>query len=260
MANKDLLKRYNQQRNRIKRFIKQAEDRGFRFEYELPKNPKKITEASIRKLEKIKPEYLYNKATYLDPETGKIVGGTEGRRIERSTTAKKGAKTRFNKTDTVNKPNTETETIRIPPPENFSIESLPDSVNVIIDYTLKEKFEYWTEKIDENYELLKSAEQNAYMSVLEGEFSNALTEEKYRILNKISALLDVSTPENRLRVAMSLKEFEDTSPLENALHDIAYESETEKIKDASDLIFQALTGGKPLTATEALAISEMSEQ
>lgn len=88
-------KQYNQQVSRIKRFIKSAEARGYRFENKsklIPDKPKRITQASVKKLKKITPEKLYGKATYLS-DSGKIISGTQGRKEERSISSKKAAKT-----------------------------------------------------------------------------------------------------------------------------------------------------------------------
>ena len=54
-----LLKEYNKERNRIKRFIRYAEKRGYVFEPNLiPPKPKTITSGSIRRLSKIRPAQL----------------------------------------------------------------------------------------------------------------------------------------------------------------------------------------------------------
>lgn len=88
-------KAYNRERNRIKRFIREAEKRGYRFsDFSIPDKPKKITEASIRRLQKYNPKYLYEKATFLDPDTGEIVSGQRGRQIERKESARKAKETR----------------------------------------------------------------------------------------------------------------------------------------------------------------------
>ena len=88
-------KAYNRERNRIKRFIREAEKRGYRFsDFSIPDKPKKITEASIRRLQKYNPKYLYEKATFLDPDTGEIVSGRRGRQIERKESARKAKETR----------------------------------------------------------------------------------------------------------------------------------------------------------------------
>lgn len=99
MAKKKLNKRqkanresYIKQEKRIKQFIKRAEKRGYRFSYKLPDRPDKITKKEIKKLEKITPKKLYENATGLDPNTGKVVSGTQLRKIERSLASKLGHK------------------------------------------------------------------------------------------------------------------------------------------------------------------------
>lgn len=87
-------KAYNRERNRIKRFIREAEKRGYRFsDFSIPDKPKKITEASVRRLQKYNPKYLYEKATFLEPDTGEIVSGQRGRQIERKRAALKAQMT-----------------------------------------------------------------------------------------------------------------------------------------------------------------------
>lgn len=88
-------KQYKQQQNRIKRMIKRLGERGYFFENEiLPEEPKRITQASVRKLKKITAENLYKVTKYIDPETGEILSGIEGRKLERHRTALKSAQTR----------------------------------------------------------------------------------------------------------------------------------------------------------------------
>ena len=81
-------KAYNKQRNRIKRFLKNATKRGFEFvENILPSIPKKITEASVRRLERLTPNELYKRSTYYDKLTQEFIPGTEGRTLERKRAA-----------------------------------------------------------------------------------------------------------------------------------------------------------------------------
>lgn len=90
-------KEYNKQLARIRRFIKSAEKRGYRFDDKaLPKRPKRVTKASVRALKNITPDVLYRHASALSP-TGEIISGTEARKIERSESAKRAAKTRAEK-------------------------------------------------------------------------------------------------------------------------------------------------------------------
>lgn len=89
-------KAYKKELNRIKRFIRTAEARGYEFKPSaLPKEVKRPTKASIAKLRKLTPEKLYEKARYGGEATwGEIVSGTEGRKAERRMVAEKAAQTR----------------------------------------------------------------------------------------------------------------------------------------------------------------------
>lgn len=87
-------RQYEKELKRIKQFIRRAEKRGYRFpDNVIPPKPKRITRASVSRLQKIKPQTLYKKATALS-ESGKIVSGTERRAEERRASAVKGARTR----------------------------------------------------------------------------------------------------------------------------------------------------------------------
>lgn len=104
MNKNEIYREYRKQRKRIQSFIRRAEKRGFVFENPLPPIPKKITEASIRRLSKLTPKALYKKAKYASEETsGEIVSGTKGRNIERRRAAKKAAKTRKRKVSNIAK-------------------------------------------------------------------------------------------------------------------------------------------------------------
>lgn len=78
---------YNRNVKRIKQFIRRAEKRGYKFpEIKLPKGGK------IRELT---PEKLYKKAVYGGEQTfGEVISGEKGRKLERSSSAKKAAQTR----------------------------------------------------------------------------------------------------------------------------------------------------------------------
>lgn len=79
----------------IKATIKRAEKRGYVFQVDdvLPDKPKRITERMLERLKYIK-EDIYHFARYVDPRTGFIVSGKEGRKIERKRAAKKGQETK----------------------------------------------------------------------------------------------------------------------------------------------------------------------
>nr|DAH90429.1 MAG TPA: hypothetical protein [Caudoviricetes sp.] len=111
---------YSKQVRRIKQFISRAEKRGFHFnENVLPKRPNRITQASVRKLAKLTPDKLYEKAEYAGALSyGEIVPSIEGLKLERSARANKGAETKKYK---LAHPTQEpTNTKGFIPPENIS--------------------------------------------------------------------------------------------------------------------------------------------
>lgn len=86
---------YMKQRRRIQRAISRMEKGGYILpENVLPPIPKRITRASVRRLEKITSDVLYKKSRYVDIETGEIVSGIVARDRKRSEAAKKAAETR----------------------------------------------------------------------------------------------------------------------------------------------------------------------
>lgn len=111
---------YAKQVKRIKQFIRRAEKRGYQFtENVLPQKPKRVTQASIRKLAQLTPEKLYQKAVYGGELTGgEIVKGTEGIKLERKVRAQKAAQTRkYRLAEPTQEP---TNTPGFVPPENIS--------------------------------------------------------------------------------------------------------------------------------------------
>lgn len=95
-----LLKEYNKERNRIKRFIRNAEKRGYVFEPNLiPPKPKTITSGSIRRLSKIRPAGLYKKAYAISAVTGQPITVEQRKREIREQAARKAWETRRRKKD-----------------------------------------------------------------------------------------------------------------------------------------------------------------
>ena len=95
-----LLKEYNKERNRIKRFIRNAEKRGYVFEPNLiPPRPKTITSGSIRRLSKIRPAQLYNKAYAISAVTGQPITVEQRKKEIRQEASRKAWETRQRKKD-----------------------------------------------------------------------------------------------------------------------------------------------------------------
>lgn len=68
--------KFQKEQVRLLDFQHQLELSGYRFTGSvLPAVPKKITAGSVRKLQKITPEYILKQSTFLDDETGRVVGG-----------------------------------------------------------------------------------------------------------------------------------------------------------------------------------------
>lgn len=95
-----LLKEYNKERNRIKRFIRYAEKRGYVFEPNLiPPKPKTITSGSVRRLSKIRPAQLYKKAYAISAVTGQPITVEQRRREIREEATRRAWETRRRKKD-----------------------------------------------------------------------------------------------------------------------------------------------------------------
>lgn len=92
--------------NRIKSFIRKAEERGYEFNnITLPTKPDRITKPYLKAIrEEYTPDRLYEKARYIDTDTGEILTGTEARKLERSLASKKGHETRKQKQYTPSSP------------------------------------------------------------------------------------------------------------------------------------------------------------
>ena len=98
----ELLKEYNKERNRIKRFIRNAQKRGYVFEPNIiPPRPKTITSGSVRRLSKIRPEQLYNKAYAISAVTGQPITVEQRKREIREEASRKSWETRRRKKDQV---------------------------------------------------------------------------------------------------------------------------------------------------------------
>jgi hypothetical protein len=96
----ELLKEYNKQRNRIKRFIRNAQKRGYVFEPNLiPPRPKTITSGSVRRLSKIRPEELYKKAYAISAVTGQPITVEQRKREIRQEASRNAWETRRRKKD-----------------------------------------------------------------------------------------------------------------------------------------------------------------
>ena len=89
-----LEKEYKHQRKLLKERIKRAEKAGFSFKDVMPKEVKKVTQASIEKLKKLRGEELRSKGTYKEKEAGKEVSGKRGVYLQRREAGIKASETK----------------------------------------------------------------------------------------------------------------------------------------------------------------------
>lgn len=91
-----LVKEYQKERKRIKKFLDRARKAGYIWEESpLPDVPKQIRKASVNRLKKLTPDELYKRIYYIVPETGELVSGTRGRSLRRSESSKKAYQTQL---------------------------------------------------------------------------------------------------------------------------------------------------------------------
>lgn len=75
------------------RKAKSMSKRGYIIDITFPEKPKRVTEASIRRIKKVSSQ-LYKKSEFINPKTGEVLSGEAGRKFERKTVAQKAAETR----------------------------------------------------------------------------------------------------------------------------------------------------------------------
>ena len=89
MVKTEIAKEYSRIRRNLSKQIKSMAGRGYFGLPNLPSVPKKITAASISRLQNIQSKLYTRKSTFFITEEGKKLSGTEGRKYERQQAAKK---------------------------------------------------------------------------------------------------------------------------------------------------------------------------
>lgn len=72
---------YFRQRKRIQATKRRYKKQGFDVNFNLPKIPKNITQASVDRLTKIKPKQIQEKSIYVDPLTGEELSYFRGKKV-----------------------------------------------------------------------------------------------------------------------------------------------------------------------------------
>lgn len=162
---------YKKQIERINRFYKRAEKRGYRFHDKVSLEiPKRVTKKSLESIQLIKPKQLYEQAEYLDPMTGKIVGGTEGRRIERRAAYYKGRERQQaikDYTPNYSPPSATDEILHNADMFFQSIDYIPllEAENEIMDWQPEDR---WSPE----FALIKEHDKDQFLTMLDGAIQN----------------------------------------------------------------------------------------
>lgn len=223
---------------RIKRFVKAAEARGYVFpDSVIPKLPKKVTDDTLRRLDKIRPATLYKKAVYISPE-GTKVKGTKRKSQERSEASRKGAETRRRRfiEDRNAVPGLKGEA---PQEAAFALNTIEDILYVIDNREIKEV--WWKHKRDP---LGKYKEEDA--NRLRGVLEQAIAEQgreavAARIAENAQAIGELIT--------QALQGSGDR-----------YRENGREAVNALVQKFAAILRGRPLTASESLELTEQGEE
>lgn len=183
---------YEKALKNLKRRIKAAEKRGFRFDKSaiLPsEKPKRITKKRIESIKKLNV-YYQKGTTYLDDESGKVVSGKTGQTLERKARAKKAAQTRKARKEEQNPPRPD------PVPVYSAITSVENRLNEIIEMTNWQYLHYRSTggensaiKLKEIFERTKQAYANANALI---DFENYLEKNADVINNSLDVVMYAS--------------------------------------------------------------------
>lgn len=221
----DLQKEYNKQRRRIQSFISRKKKEGFIWlDNPLPDKPKKITPASIRRLDKIRPEQLYKKANYIDPFTGEILAGTKGMAIRKNLRSQRAT---------------------------------PTATDVILD-NFYGKIEAIKEQVENFYGKLEDVKEKIdnYNPIVIGSY---MREMKEHDVARLRAIFYVAYNYDKDQLAFAL--LQAASKVDDLLDIIMYDSDSlGKVRDALAEFARIINSGSSLTMRDKRLLSDMHEQ
>lgn len=91
----NLQQQYQKERRRLQQFVRRANKRGYEFPDDVvPDMPKRVTRKRLEQIKNTKPDVLYNKAIWVDHNTGEVLDGSHAVKLERQAKAYKASKTR----------------------------------------------------------------------------------------------------------------------------------------------------------------------
>lgn len=220
-------KEYSKELRRIKAFIRQASKRGYTFDDSIiPPKPKKVTKASVKKLKQITPKTLYQSSEFLNPQTGDIITGSEGRVFERRLAAHKAQLTKAIKATTKKDKRTQT----------TNRASLPRQSTLILD-NIRQAIASWTPSSTWStyWEEVKRQDKNKLETLLEGTVS----------------------ADGEIAVARRLQESADD--IERIVNSILYGSDEEQVQ--FDLVhFATIILGRSLSVEESAELTDLQER
>lgn len=234
-----LQKEYQKERSRLLRAVKRGEQEGFIFpEDVVPSLPKRVTKKRLQEIQSIKPKHLYEKAQWLDKETGELVDATSALEVKRKrqrkakeqdtpSTSKVQTKSYYPKISAIDKVREKIKELgsfsslealgnnladlkrEVPPP--FPIEHRKNALLAIFDDTITLHEQQGTLDQYENYIVEHMGEIEGHLNVIRFDSKEERIEASFasvaRILNQGS--LSVSQAESLSHMAEYYEEYEE---------------------------------------------------
>lgn len=220
-------KEYQKERKRLNQLARRLEKRGYIVDRSkiIPEKPKRLTEKSVERLRKIKPENVYKKIQFVDPDTGEIVPGSKGREIEKQRRKKPQAPT---------EPTQEIQETQQTAPEPEPEPELPEE---------------WEIGLDNLNELLNSID----IAMDDPECKNP--NDLLYIRGLIQDQIDQYGPKKYWDMIKN-----DVPKINDAISKLTFESKQTKIEFAFNLLIEALRPGGQMTVDVNADINDIWDQ
>lgn len=275
-------KEYYKNRNRVQRFMREAEKRGYSFQKNtLPDVPKKITQASVNRLKKLTPKELYKKSIAFSPKTGKLVPGTVARMHEQQIAAQKAAETRAYNALIKERAGIQKPTKKTQKPETtgttyktglsiYSDEEIPDDVTGTQKPGSKYEIDlssYSDEEIpDDVYETLRNVREMLSQWIPDSIWTPSLERAKTHDKNVLQSILDGAIASEGEK-AVALRMFEKSDRIIDLVTNILYASGSKEgnFKDgrtqanADIAAISSIIMGRALTVDESKQLTDIME-
>lgn len=94
---------FQKERKRLLQAVNRATKQGYIFDedFTIPETPKRVTKKALEKIKQTKPKEMYEKAVFLDVETGEVVPALEHRKEVKKVASKRAYEKRKKKTTKV---------------------------------------------------------------------------------------------------------------------------------------------------------------